>query len=631
MDEELRLALSKKEKVQLFLSNLEKLKDEGSLDDVQYQDLKTEYNVILNEQQEAVKSIKARLRKEFDSKAEELEATQKDQELVQIRYNVREIRPEVYWAQIKPLRKKVEQLRKEVPKLRTLVNAKSTDELGGPAKVNLKELKLKKPLLNLKKRGKPAAPPPPTKKSEVALSEAGKTEETPSPQLSPSKDSVLVSKLVKEQIQPPVYRENGLSTSGKTYAGEKPAEEKLVEEKPAEEKPTEKKPAEEKPDEVKKEVEHKVAKVGRTPARTSTIVVIGAVLIVILVFVIGRAFSTPADNKPPAISGFIVSNVTTSSATIEWTTDEKATSQIVLRDPAGASVITEPDKNLVTKHAVTVKSIKPGIKYHVTVKSSDASGNEAVYDTDQTFMSGAQSGALPAISNVSVKDIGDTSAVITWQTDKPATSQAMVSEVGTVTPLLTTPGVDLKTSHTVTVTNLKPNATYSFSVLSKDASGNQAIYDTGKTFTTITASPVGIEVGKRAPDFTLPAPNGQNLTLSSFRGKVVMLNFWQRTCPACVREMPMMQSVFTHLPADKVIILGVNVSEDEETVRSFKDRWNLTFPIVLDAKRVVADNYKVSTIPETLFLDTQGIIKEIVVGPLNSIEEIETKISALLK
>jgi hypothetical protein len=67
MDEELRLALSKKEKVQLFLSNLEKLKDEGSLDDVQYQDLKTEYNVILNEQQEAVKSIKARLRKEFDS------------------------------------------------------------------------------------------------------------------------------------------------------------------------------------------------------------------------------------------------------------------------------------------------------------------------------------------------------------------------------------------------------------------------------------------------------------------------------------------------------------------------------------------------------------------------------------
>ena len=125
--------------------------------------------------------------------------------------------------------------------------------------------------------------------------------------------------------------------------------------------------------------------------------------------------------------------------------------------------------------------------------------------------------------------------------------------------------------------------------------------------------------------------DGQNLTLSSFRGKVVILNFWQRTCPACVREMPMMQSLFTRLPVDKVVMLGVNVLEDEATVKSFKERWNLTFPIALDAKRKVADEYKVSDIPVTFFLDSQGIIKEIKVGPFTSAEEIESSISSLLK
>src|SRR4030042_698698 len=109
----------------------------------------------------------------------------------------------------------------------------------------------------------------------------------------------------------------------------------------------------------------------------------------------------------------------------------------------------------------------------------------------------------------------------------------------------------LDISHSVTLLNLKSNVTYNLTLISKDASGNQAMYEFGKKFTTFASFPVGPEVGKRAPDFTLPTVEGTNLVMSSLRGKLVMINFWQKSCPACVREMPLMQSFVDKHAGDK--------------------------------------------------------------------------------
>ena len=607
MDEELRIALSRKEKVELFLSNLEKLREDGSVTEVQYQDLQSEYRAILEEANNSVKSIKARLRTEFERKAEELENAQREQELWHIRFNVREIRSETYWAQVKPLRKKIEQLKKEVPKLQTLVSAKSTAEIGGAAKVNIPELKVRKAPPKPEGEKKPAEKPgmpvqSPIVAEKTALDVSG-VQKPPAP----SRDKALVSELFKEPVTAAAPRVSPPRTAQKPSARDRVATEGTLNEYPEEQ-------------------------TARTPGKLAAIVVAAAIVIVIVIFAIGRAVSSPADSTAPVISGFTVSPVTGSSATIEWTTNEQASSQVILRDPGGASLATEKDKTMVTRHSVKVGNLKPAVKYRVTLKSADARGNEAVYEADQTFVSAAQSGSnLPVISDVSVSDVTDTSAVITWKTDRPATRQAMVSEVGSKTAILTELQTDLTMSHAVTVTNLKPNVTYTITLLSKDASGNQVMHDPGKTFATLASSPAEAAVGKLAPDFTLPTLDGKTLTLSSFRGKVVMINFWQKACPACVREMPMMQTVFTKLPADKVVVLAVNAMEDEATVKSFKERWNLTFPILLDTQRKVVDAYKVDDIPVTLFLNSQGIIKEIKVGPFQSAEEIENSINSLLK
>jgi peroxiredoxin len=340
----------------------------------------------------------------------------------------------------------------------------------------------------------------------------------------------------------------------------------------------------------------------------------------------------PADRTVPTITELAFSRITESSVTIEWMTDEKTSSQVVLLDPDGVSTSTEPDKNLVTKHSVNVAGVKPDIKYQVTIKSLDAGGNEATYSTEQTFVAGVQVDLTPpVISDALISDIIDTGAVITWKTDKPATSQVLVTEAGSKTPYLTESTANLNTSHSVTLLNLKPSVTYAFTLISKDASGNQAMYELGKTFTTLDSFPVGLEIGKRAPDFTLPTVDGIHLSLSSFRGKLVMINFWQRACPACVGEMPLIQSFVDKETGEKVVIVAVNLGEKAEDVQSFIQRWNITFPVLLDEQKKVAVDYKFSKIPTTFFVDSQGIIKGIKTEAFTDLGDMESTVNSMFK
>lgn len=598
MDEDLRVAFSKKEKVERFLANLDKLKAEESIEEAPYQDLRAEYAAILEEATSSIKSIKAKLRREFDKKAGEMETAQKEHDLLEARLSVGEVRSEAYWTQIKPLKKKIAQLKKEVPELRVMVGATSSAELGGPTKVDIPELKIKKTLL------KPAGRARSKKQPEVAATEKEVSSDPSSARRKavPSKDPALVNELLKDTPNTALPGERrGVSASEKTR-------------------------------EAKKEKESRLEKRGGTGTRAA-FVVVAAVVLVIIIFVVGRALpSILPDIAAPTISEVTFSKVAGSSVTIEWTTNEKATSQVILRDPGGISTSTEPDKALVTRHSIKVSGVKPDIKYRVTLKSLDASGNEGAQVTEQTFVAIAPiNSALPVISDASVSDVTDIGAVITWKTDKPATSQVMVNETTSKVPYLTETKVTFVTSHSVTLLNLKPAVTYAFTLVSKDASGNQTTYEFDKTFTTLASFPVGPEIGKRAPDFILPTTDGKNLTLSSFRGKIVMVNFWLRSCPACVREMPLMQSFFEKLAGDGVVILAINAGESAGDVQSFAQRWRITFPVLLDSQRKVTDDYKISPIPATFFIDSQGIIKGIKNEPFSDLDDIGNSINSALK
>ncbi|MBM3141989.1 MAG: TlpA family protein disulfide reductase [Chloroflexi bacterium] len=143
-------------------------------------------------------------------------------------------------------------------------------------------------------------------------------------------------------------------------------------------------------------------------------------------------------------------------------------------------------------------------------------------------------------------------------------------------------------------------------------------------FPSLTLSPktsVGPEIGNVAPDFTLQTIDGQSITLSKFRGKTVLLNFWVSSCAACVDEMPYLQTVLDGQANDELVILAINCGETSQTVQNIVDGLKLTFPIPLDPDGKVCTDYKRGA-PTTFIIDGNGIITAIKDDVFQSPEEI---------
>jgi peroxiredoxin len=238
----------------------------------------------------------------------------------------------------------------------------------------------------------------------------------------------------------------------------------------------------------------------------------------------------------------------------------------------------------------------------------------------------------PVIQKVALTYIAEASATIAWQTDKPATTQVAIwdSEVSTSTE----PDEALVTNHSAMLTDLKYNTWYQLTLISRDKGGNEArleidLMTPSQPSTTPPVISVGPEVGKLAPDFTLPTLDGGELSLSQFHGKIVMINFWQSSCSNCKEEMPQLQAIYNKWPHDKLEILAVNIGEKAAFAQSFVETRGLTFPVLLDSDEAVSDIYQISRFPTTFFVNADGIIKEIKTSTFTSQSEIENVLNSL--
>ncbi len=125
-----------------------------------------------------------------------------------------------------------------------------------------------------------------------------------------------------------------------------------------------------------------------------------------------------------------------------------------------------------------------------------------------------------------------------------------------------------------------------------------------------------IEVGRGAPAFSLPGLEpGQEVSLASLRGKVVLLNFWATWCKPCEDEMPAMERLYQALSEEPFELLAVSVDEDADAVRAFRDRLALSFPVLLDPRKRVANAYQSIRFPETYLIDRSGILAARYIGP----------------
>jgi carbonic anhydrase len=198
------------------------------------------------------------------------------------------------------------------------------------------------------------------------------------------------------------------------------------------------------------------------------------------------SFTTP-DTTPPVISGVQAIDITTTTVTITWTTDEPADS-VVNYGGTPALGLSRSYVVLVTGRSVLLSGLDIGTTYYYEVRSTDMYSNTAVDDNGgayYTFSTLVPDFDPPVITDVRVEAITDDSATITWTTDEPANS--VVRYGGNISALDSTEtDASLVIDHSVQLSGINPETTYFFEIESTDGSANTATDDNGGLFYSFT-------------------------------------------------------------------------------------------------------------------------------------------------
>ncbi len=115
-------------------------------------------------------------------------------------------------------------------------------------------------------------------------------------------------------------------------------------------------------------------------------------------------------------------------------------------------------------------------------------------------------------------------------------------------------------------------------------------------------------VGFIAPDFELQNLAGQSIKLGDFRGHPVLINFWATWCSYCLQEMPVIENYYERYTPN-LIVLGVEVGDSADDVRSVVTKYGFTFTILRDPDSRVFEKYRLDSFPVTFVLDEKGIIQ----------------------
>jgi thiol-disulfide isomerase/thioredoxin len=121
-------------------------------------------------------------------------------------------------------------------------------------------------------------------------------------------------------------------------------------------------------------------------------------------------------------------------------------------------------------------------------------------------------------------------------------------------------------------------------------------------------------VSQPAPDFALRSFDGQNVRLSEHLGEVVLINFWATWCGPCRQEMPLLDELYAKYRRAGLVMFSVNIDEQQEPAVEMARTLKVTYPVLFDARKDVSRAYDVGTMPLTVLVDREGVVRYVSEG-----------------
>lgn len=127
----------------------------------------------------------------------------------------------------------------------------------------------------------------------------------------------------------------------------------------------------------------------------------------------------------------------------------------------------------------------------------------------------------------------------------------------------------------------------------------------------------GSAIGETIPEIHFSTFGGDELITNDLRGKIVVINAFASWCGPCRVETPELVKFFL-ANQDKVVLIGLNVGENEAAVSGYQQDFSVPYPLVLDPSGEITETFRSRGLPTTWFIDPQGVVHSIHVGPLTA-------------
>lgn len=138
-----------------------------------------------------------------------------------------------------------------------------------------------------------------------------------------------------------------------------------------------------------------------------------------------------------------------------------------------------------------------------------------------------------------------------------------------------------------------------------------------------------VEVGGAAPELTAMDMDGNAVTLSQMKGKIVFVNFWSSGCGPCLVEMPEIDEVYKRHRGDGFEVLAINMGQDDDTIKNVNRRLGVTYPLLSDRLKITSRQYGVAFVPTSFLIDREGVVLERINGPLTR-DQLMRKVADIL-